>query len=84
LSRYQALSTATRAPGAFIARTKGGVPFGQVVAGYRADLVLTGHNPLEGLSTLRAPLGVMTEGRWRDRQALDELLAGVRRSYRPD
>ncbi|RFP19103.1 MULTISPECIES: amidohydrolase [unclassified Duganella] len=82
LSRYQALATATSAPGTFIARTKGGVPFGQVVASYRADLVLTEHNPLDGLSTLRTPLGVMAEGRWRDQPALAELLAGVRSSYR--
>ncbi|WP_217431997.1 amidohydrolase family protein [Duganella vulcania] len=84
LSRYQALATAASAPGAFIARTKGGVRFGQVVAGYRADLLLTEHNPLDGLSTLRAPLGVMAEGRWYDRPALAALLAGVRASYRPD
>ncbi|WP_444844126.1 amidohydrolase family protein [Duganella caerulea] len=84
LSRYQALATATSAPGAFIARTKGGVPFGQVVAGYRADLLLTEHNPLDGLSTLRAPLGVMAEGRWYDRPALAALQAGVRANYRPD
>ncbi|MQA18006.1 amidohydrolase family protein [Rugamonas rivuli] len=84
LSRYQALVTATRAPGAFIARTKGGVAFGQIVTGYRADLVLTEHNPLEGLATLRTPLGVMAEGRWRDRQSLAALLEGVRASYRPD
>ncbi|MYN19349.1 hypothetical protein GTP81_21625 [Rugamonas sp. FT107W] len=84
LSRYQALATATSAPGTFIARTKGGVPFGQVVAGYRADLLLTEHNPLDGLATLRAPLGVMAEGRWYDRPALAALQAGVRASYRPD
>lgn len=84
LSRYQALVTATRAPGAFIARTKGGAAFGQIVTGYRADLVLTEHNPLEGLATLRAPLGVMAEGRWRDRQSLAALMEGVRASYRPD
>ncbi|OEZ58175.1 amidohydrolase [Duganella sp. HH105] len=84
LSRYQALATATCAPGTFIARTKGGAAFGQVVAGYRADLVLSEHNPLDGLATLRTPLGVMAEGRWRDRQSLAALLDGVRASYRPD
>lgn len=84
LSRYQVLSTATRAPGTFISRTKGGVQFGQIITGYRADLILTEQNPLDGLSTLRSPLGVMAEGRWRDKQALAELMAGVRRSYLPD
>lgn len=84
LSRYQALATATRAPGAFIARTKGGVPFGQIKVGYRADLLLSDQNPLDDLSTLRKPVGVMAAGRWYDRSALEMLLVKVRESYRAD
>ncbi len=82
LTRFQVLSTATRAPGAFIARTKGGDPFGVVAPGYRADLVLTSGDPLEALSTLRAPLGVMVHGEWRDAAALKGLTDRIRETYR--
>ena len=82
LTRFQVLASATRAPGAFIARTKGGDPFGVVVPGYRADLVLTSGNPLDSLATLRAPLGVMAQGEWRDAAALKDLTDRVRETYR--
>jgi len=82
LTRYQVLTSATRAPGAFIARTKGGDPFGVVAAGYRADLILSSDNPLDSLATLRAPLGVMASGHWRDAAALKTLTDQVRETYR--
>jgi imidazolonepropionase-like amidohydrolase len=82
LTRFQVLTTATRAPGAFIARTKGGEPFGVVAAGYRADLVLTSGNPLDSLATLRTPLGVMARGQWHDAASLKTLTDGVRETYR--
>jgi hypothetical protein len=82
LTRFQVLTAATRAPGAFIARTKGGDPFGVVAPGYRADLVLSSVNPLDSLATLRAPLGVMAHGQWRDAAALKDLASGVRDTYR--
>jgi imidazolonepropionase-like amidohydrolase len=82
LTRFQVLASATRAPGAFIARTKGGDPFGVVAPGYRADLVLTSGNPLDSLATLRAPLGVMAQGEWRDAAALKDLTDRVRETYR--
>lgn len=82
LTRSQALSAATRAPGTFIHRTKGGNPFGIVAPGYRADLILSEGNPLATLSTLRSPVGVMVKGRWRDAGALNALTDSVRHSYR--
>jgi hypothetical protein len=82
LSPFQALKTATSAPGEFIAKTKGGTPFGRVVPGARADLILTGANPLMDLATLRKPLGVMAAGKWRDAAALEALKDGVRARYR--
>ncbi|HEY0624381.1 amidohydrolase family protein [Sphingomonas sp.] len=82
LTRYQALATATRNAGAFIARARPGEPaFGTITPGARADLVLTRANPLEDLATLRAPLGVMAHGIWRDRAALDALLAPIADRY---
>jgi hypothetical protein len=82
LSAFQALTTATAAPGDFIAKTKGGTRFGRVVPGERADLIMTAANPLSDLGTLRTPLGVMTAGKWRDAAALDALKEGVRSHYR--
>lgn len=82
LTRFQVLSAATRAPGTFIQRTKGGDPFGEVAPGYRADLVLSADNPLATLSTLRTPKGVMVGGEWRDAAALKALGDHVRESYR--
>jgi len=82
LTRFEVLATATRAPGTFIARTKGGDPFGVVAVGYRADLVLTAGNPLDSLATLRAPLGVMAHGQWHDAASLKTLADGVRETYR--
>ena len=82
LTRFQALTAATKAPGAFIHRTKGGDPFGIVAPGHRADLVFSEGNPLATLSTLRTPLGVMVKGRWWDATALKALTDEVRQSYR--
>lgn len=82
LSPFQSLSTATRTPGRFIARTKAGVPFGVVAPGSRADLVLTQANPLARIATLRAPLGVMAKGRWHEAATLRTLMETVRRRYR--
>lgn len=82
LSRYQVLAAATRTPGEFIRRSlPGAEPFGTVAVGNRADLILTATNPLEGLSTLRQPLGVMHDGRWYDAAALQALLDGVAKEY---
>jgi hypothetical protein len=82
LTRFQAMSTATRAPGTLIRRTKGGEPFGVVAPGYRADLILSAGNPLASLATLRTPVGVMVQGQWRDATALKALTDKVRESYR--
>lgn len=82
LSPFQALTTATAAPGDFIVKTKGEMPFGRVIPGDRADLILTAANPLVNLDTLRRPLGVMAAGNWRDAAALQVLLGDVRSHYR--
>jgi hypothetical protein len=82
LSRYQALATATRAAGAFIARSlPGSEAFGTVTAGARADLILSQGDPLRDLSTLRRPLGVMAAGRWYPRGDLQDLRDGVTKAY---
>lgn len=78
LTPWRALSAATRTPGEFIAKTvPGAAKFGVVAPGYHADLLLVADNPLEKPSTLRTPIGVMANGRWYDRAALNAMLAEV-------
>jgi hypothetical protein len=82
LTRYQALAAATRTPGEFIARTVPGAErFGVIAPGARADLLLSETNPVEDLSTLRKPLGVMADGRWYSRSDLEALLDQVAEAY---
>lgn len=82
LTRFQALSTATRVPGEFITQSIHDVPpFGEVRTGYRADLILSESNPLNDLGTLRTPLGVMSHGHWYDRSELQGLLDSVASDY---
>lgn len=82
LTRFQAMSTATRVPGEFIDQSIGDTPrFGEVRPGYRADLILSDSNPLDDLGTLRRPVGVMSHGRWYDRKELQGLLDGVASDY---
>jgi hypothetical protein len=82
LTPFQALSAATREPGEFITRTIGGERFGIVAPGYRADLVLTDHNPLSSLGTLDHPVGVMAHGQWRTSAELQQILDSVAEQYR--
>ena len=61
LSPYRALAAATRDA----ARCLGGdETFGTVSVGKQADLVLLDRNPLEDLSALNRPAGVVARGRW--------------------
>jgi len=57
--------------------------FGTVAAGNRADLILTANNPIDDLSTLAQPEGVMVNGLWLSRTAIDERLAELRAKYSP-
>ncbi|GAA0706670.1 amidohydrolase family protein [Dokdonella soli] len=82
LTRYQALSAATRTPGELIRRSlPGAEPFGTITPGSRADLVLSAKNPLDDLSTLRKPLGVMAKGNWYAAVDLQSLLDDIARKY---
>lgn len=78
LSPYQVLYTGTVAVGRYFAEHD---TFGQVAAGHRADLILTSANPLQDLSTLSEPLGVMVRGRWLTRAMLDEKLNELEAAY---
>lgn len=82
LTPFQALSAATRNPGLMIARAKPHERcFGVILAGCRADLVLTATNPLTDLGTLATPRGVLAGGHWYDADHLARLLASVEHEY---
>ncbi|GFE88458.1 amidohydrolase family protein [Steroidobacter agaridevorans] len=83
LTRYEVLAAATRVPGEFIRRSvRSAAPFGTIAPGSRADLIYSAKNPLEDLSTLREPLGVMAKGKWYAQSDLRTLLDEVARKYR--
>lgn len=82
LTPYQAMVAGSRAPGAMVLRAfPGTTPFGTVTAGARADLILSAANPLNGLETLRRPLGVMAGGEWYPQAHLQELLGKLAKRY---
>jgi len=80
LSPYEAIRAATVAPATFLRKQQ---EFGTVAIGKRADLILVERNPLEDLSTLRRPIGVMTRGVWFTRDRLRRLLAALTSTRRP-
>jgi hypothetical protein len=55
--------------------------FGTIAVGNRADLILSARNPLDDLSTLRRPLGVMANGKWYSQIDLQTLLDQVAKEY---
>jgi hypothetical protein len=71
LSSYEVIRSATVVPAAFLGRSN---EFGTIAPGQRADLLLVNGNPLENLTVLDHPTGVMVRGRWHPRREIDELL----------
>ena len=78
LSPVDALRAATLAPGRFVAEhIDADARFGQVVEGYRADILVVRGNPLEDVARLADAAGVVVRGRWLDRETLDARLAAL-------
>jgi imidazolonepropionase-like amidohydrolase len=73
-SPMETLRIATHNPAMFFALEK---EMGCLEAGQIADLVLLDANPLSDIRNTRTIRGVMTDGRWLDRSALDSMLAKV-------
>lgn len=73
MSRFEALAAATSQPGRFVrAFVDPESNFGVVRPGARADLVLLEGDPLDRLSLISQPVGVMLGGRYMPRQLLSE------------
>ena len=71
LSPYQSLAAATRDAAICLG---GGLEYGTVTVGKRADLVLLASNPLANLAALSAPVGVMVRGLWQSAKQLNQQL----------
>ncbi len=69
LTPYEALVTATRNPAAFLRRPRAGT----IAAGMAADLVLLDADPLVDVRNTDRIAGVMHDGVWWDRPALDAM-----------
>src|SRR5690606_14568620 len=79
LTPYEALRTGTvHAAEFFDAEDE----FGRIAPGLAAAFVLVAGSPLEDVSAMREPAGVMVRGRWLDREALDAGLAEIAARYR--
>lgn len=74
LSPFDAIEAATVEPARFLGRP---LEFGRIAPGLRADLLLVDGNPLEDVTRLRDPAGVMTRGRWYPRAELRALLRSL-------
>lgn len=73
LTPLQALQSGTLQ----VARFFGEPGRGEVAAGMAADLLLLQASPLADIRATRGLIGVLHDGRWYDRAALDEMLRGV-------
>ncbi|MBU1308257.1 MAG: amidohydrolase family protein [Gammaproteobacteria bacterium] len=74
ISNYDILRSGTVLVGEYFADKD---RFGQVKAGQRADLLLLDGNPLQDLTVLYQPAGVMVRGQWLSRAELDTKLADI-------
>ena len=75
---YQALMTATRNAGGFVAEYVPGAPrFGTLSEGSEADVMLVSANPLTDIKNTRKIDGVMLRGRWLPAAELEQLQAAA-------
>jgi imidazolonepropionase-like amidohydrolase len=74
LTPYEALLTGTVNAANVVERMTGEGNFGTIENGKRADLILVRGNPLEDITTIREPLGVMASGKWFSGEELSQLL----------
>lgn len=76
MSPYETLKMGTTNAGIYVAtHIDKEARFGQVKEGYRANLLLLSSNPLEDMTVLRNPEGVLLGGCWYDREVLKDRTA---------
>jgi len=83
LTNFEALALGTRNAGVFVRRyVDPGARFGQVVPGYRADLLLLEENPLDDVRNARRVAGVAVNGRFVAVEELDRRRSVLEERYR--
>ena len=75
LSAEQVLIAATRNAALALGRAE---QLGRIAPGYSADALLLDADPRIDLATLRTPQGILAEGRWYERPAIEALLESGR------
>ncbi|BCS30926.1 amidohydrolase [Luteitalea sp. TBR-22] len=75
LTPYEALASGTRNVAVYLGTDTDG---GTVAPGMRANLLVVNANPLQDVSRTQDRFGVVHEGTWHDRAALDDMLAALR------
>ncbi|MDJ0698833.1 MAG: hypothetical protein QNJ07_03170 [Woeseiaceae bacterium] len=82
LSNFEALSIGSRNAGEFVRRyIDEDARFGQVLPGYRADVVLLAENPLDDVRNARTVTGVAVNGRFISKSEIDSRRAEFHRRY---
>lgn len=71
---YEAIASGTINASKVVEAMMGKDDFGTIEVGKRADLILVNGNPLEDVTNIKNPLGVMAAGRWYSRQTLEEMV----------
>jgi len=80
---YEALKTATIEPGIFIKKyIEDSDNFGLIKEGYRADLLLLDHNPIENIENTRTILGVIKNGEWYPKDSLEKEMDNLYNVYK--
>lgn len=74
LTPYEAICAATINSAVFLDKDE---EFGTVAEGKRADLLLVDANPLQDLTRLKQPVGVMVRGKWLPRESLQQRLTAL-------
>ena len=73
-SPYEAIATGTVNAAIVVERMNGEGNFGTIEVGKRADLILINDNPLENMTIIQEPLGVMAAGKWYPKDILDQMV----------
>jgi len=71
---YEAIAAGTVNASKVVEAMLGEDDFGTIEGGKRADLILINGNPLEDVTNIKNPLGVMAVGRWYSRQTLADFV----------
>jgi imidazolonepropionase-like amidohydrolase len=78
LTPFEAIRAGTRDAALALGRLQ---ETGTIESGKRADLLLVRHNPLDDVSALSTPLGVMIRGSWHSARDLDDQLERLAENF---